>query len=573
MFTGMYANKARWKLTPIPCCFQNFRCTIHPMDNDPLKLAYFSMEFAFDDRFKNYAGGLGVLAADTAHALADTGMPAACISLWYHQDDDPKATLSPSPYMRRREETVEVQIENRSVKVIIWQYDVVGKSGHVVPVFFLSAYTPENERWDRDLTKYLYASDRYTRLGQEAILGIGGYRALKAMGYTSVQYYHMNEGHTALIGLERLRTNGYNYDTVRTKSTFTTHTPVPAGHDYFDYHLAYASVGSVMPQNIRDLATQESLGMTQLAMNLSVRTNAVSRVHRDVTRAMFPNHDIQYVTNGVYHPRWVGDELRGLFDTHLPGWHEDPSRLEQVFTIPENDLLQAMHTQKKALIDWINTQPRCFSKQDMGANDLFDEHTLTVGFARRFVPYKRPDLIFKDLDRLRSIGFQKLQLVFAGKCHPDDAFCNKLRESIAHYGCEMRGQVRVVMIPDYNLEVAKRLVTGVDVWLNNPIPPREASGTSGMKAALNGALNLSFLDGWWVEGYEMRPKAGWGIHNSQNGDDAQDAAYLLDTLEDVMHCYYERKDEWRDRVKNAIALISHFNTTRMLREYEERMWL
>lgn len=545
------------------------------MSDKPLDVAYFSMEFAFDDRFRNFAGGLGVLAADTAYSFADLGIPAVGVTLWYHQDDLTKA-LDPSPYMRRRDETVEVEIEDRKVKLAIWEYEARGESGKSIPILFLSANLPENEHWDRDLTRYLYASDRYTRLGQEAILGVGGYRALKACGYGPVKYYHMNEGHTALIGLERLRANSWNYDTVRSKSTFTTHTPIAAGHDYFDYQLAHNSLRSLLPQNIQELASHDSLGMTQLAMNLSARTNAVSRVHQGVTQEMFPGREIRYVTNGIYHPRWAGEHMSELFDAHLSGWREDPSVFMDAAKIPDAALKAARAAQKRALIQWLNEQPRCFCTADATPEDAFDEETLTIGFARRFVPYKRPDLIFRDIDRLRSLGFKKLQLVFAGKCHPDDAYCNHLRDAIAHRDCELRGQVKVVSISDYNLSIAKHLVSGVDIWLNNPVPPREASGTSGMKAALNGALNLSILDGWWVEGLEQQPHAGWGIAGAGGeGElhDAQDNAKLLDALEDALRCYRDRPDEWLAKIKSSITLVGYFNTHRMIREYQERMWL
>ena len=547
------------------------------MENNSLHVAYFSMEMAFDDRFKNYAGGLGVLAADALYSFADLGIAGAGVTLWYHQDDSSEKTLDPSPYMKRREETIEVQIEDRKVKVIIWQMDVVGKNGFIVPVFFLSTNTPENTKWDRDLTKWLYASDRYTRLGQEAILGIGGYRALKKLGYSNIDFYHMNEGHTALIGLERLRTNGFNEDVVRTKSTFTTHTPVAAGHDYFDYSLAEETLGNILPNNIRDLATHDNLGMTQLAMNLSVRTNSVAKRHQEVTREMFPGREIKNVTNGMYHPRWVGSHMKELFDTHLQNWEQNPSVFEHAFDIPNEDIFRAHMTQKKELVDWINNQPQCFSMENLTDDDYFDENTLTVGFARRFVPYKRPGLIFKNLDRLREVGYKKLQIVFAGQCHPDDMFCNKLRAGIANFGRELRGQIRVAVIPKYNLDVAKHLVTGCDVWLNNPIPPREASGTSGMKSALNGGLNLSILDGWWIEGFEQRPMSGWGFGGSTHENDfgvrdEHDANELLDNLKGVIHTYYENKDEWIERMKHSIALTSYFNTHRMVQEYNDKIW-
>jgi starch phosphorylase len=548
------------------------------MEGKPLHVVYFSMEMAFKDEFKNFAGGLGVLAADAMYSFADLGIQGAGITLWYHQDDDKGKALMPPPSMRKREETVEIQIEDRKVKIIIWQMDITGKNGHTVPVFFLSSYTPENSKWDRDLSKHLYASDRYTRLGQEAILGIGGYRALKKMGYGPIDFYHMNEGHVALIGLERLRSNGFNEDIVRSKSTFTTHTPIPAGHDYFDYHLAQDTLGNIIPANIKSLATQDSLGMTQLAMNLSCKTNSVSKRHQEVTSMMFPGYTIENVTNGIYHPRWVGNALKDVYTRFLPGWEQNPLAFENVKNIPNQELIDAVHKQKKSLVDWINANPAWFNLPNILKEDLFDEQTLTIGFARRFVPYKRPGLIFHNLDKLRAVGYKKLQIVFAGKCHSDDMFCNRLRDNIAHYSSELRGQVKVVMVPDYNLDIAKHLVTGCDVWLNNPIPPREASGTSGMKAALNGGINLSILDGWWIEGFERNPMAGWGFggstHESDFGDrDNQDATELMNHLQDVINCYYDKKEDWVERMKAAISLIAYFNTDRMVQEYNEKIWL
>ncbi|MBM3261355.1 alpha-glucan family phosphorylase, partial [Candidatus Kaiserbacteria bacterium] len=307
-----------------------------------------------------------------------------------------------------------------------------------------------------------------------------------------------------------------------------------------------------------------------------VRTNAVSRKHAEVTRDMFPGRDIEYVTNGIYHPRWVGQDIRAVLDTHLPGWAQDPVKLRDVFAIPDGEIEAAMRSQKQTLIDWVNTQPRCFSHAEASADDQFDTDTLTVGFARRFVSYKRPDLIFKNIDRLRAIGHRRVQFVFAGHCHPDDAFCNRLHDAIAHHDCELRGQIRTVVASDYNLDIATRMVQGVDIWLNNPVSPREASGTSGMKAALNGALNLSILDGWWIEGYEMQPKSGWGVVGSSGeGEehDMHDNAALLDALEEAIKDYHDQRSEWMARVKAAIALVGHFNTHRMVREYQEKMWL
>jgi starch phosphorylase len=442
----------------------------------------------------------------------------------------------------------------------------------------LSTFLPENNKWDRDLTKYLYSSDGYTRLVQEAILGIGGYRALKKLGYAAIDYYHMNEGHTALLTIERLRQNGFNEDTVRQKCTFTTHTPIPAGHDYFDYNLATKTLGSFLPDNIRDYATHDRLGMTQLAMNLSSKTNSVSKRHNEVCQSMFPGYEIENVTNGVYHPRWIGSHMKALYDEHFPNWEYEPEKLiDAPRILPSDELTSAHAAEKKEFVDWINENKDFLPLPEVIDDDMFKEDVLTIGFARRFVPYKRPDLIFKHLDKLREIGYRKLQIVFAGKCHPDDMYCNTLKDAIAKYASEFRGQIRIAIIPTYNLDVAKHLVTGVDVWLNNPIPSREASGTSGMKSALNGGLNLSAMDGWWIEGIERAPLSGWMFakrlsEEDWSNRDEQDSCELLDNLRDVIDCYYNRPDEWLLRMKHAISLLAFFNTHRLVREYNERMW-
>lgn len=548
------------------------------MDTKQIHAAYFSMEFALEKEIPNYAGGLGVLAADTMYSCADLGEKAVGVTLMYHQDDDPEHAFDPSPFMRKLDATVTVRIEDRDVKIAIWQMDIRGKNDHTVPIFFLSTFIADNNKWDRDITKHLYSSDGYTRLAQEAVLGIGGYRALKKLGYSRIDFYHMNEGHTSLLTIERLRANGFVPDQVRDKCTFTTHTPIPAGHDYFDYEMAQKTLGDFLPHDIRDYATYERLGMTQLAMNLSKTTNSVSKRHNEVCRSMFPGYEIENVTNGVYHPRWVGKHMEMLYEEFFPGWRDEPAQLaEAPMRLPNDRLKDARRNEKKDFIDWINANQSFLPLPVVEPDDLFKEDILTVGFARRFVPYKRPDLIFKNISKLREIGYRKLQIVFAGKCHPDDAYCNTLKEAIENYASDFRGQIRIAIIPAYDLNVAKKLVAGVDVWLNNPIPSREASGTSGMKAALNGILNLSAYDGWWIEGIDREPLSGW-VFAKQLSDidwssrDEQDATELLINLQDVIDCYYNRHDEWLLRMKHAIALLSFFNTHRLVKEYNERIW-
>lgn len=542
------------------------------------RVAYFSMEFAFNKEIPNYAGGLGVLAADMVHSAADMGVDMIGVTMLYHQDDDPEKAWDPTPFMHKRDEITDVRIEGRSVKIVIWQMDIAGRHGHTIPVFFLSTYAPENTQWDRDITKYLYANDRYTRLAQEVVLGIGGYRALKALGYDQISCYHMNEGHTALLGLERLRTNAHNYDKVRSTQTFTTHTPVPAGHDYFDYDLAYNTIGHMLPENIRELATSDRLGMTQLAMSLSHKTNSVSRRHQDVCREMFPGKDITNVTNGVYQTRWAGDHMAKLFDTHLEGWRDTPDVFSQaVEKIPDHEVEEAHKQEKDDFVTWLNEHPDFFMQDDVGYDDLFQPDVLTIGFARRFVPYKRPLLILNDINKLRKIGFKKIQLVYACNCHPEDGFCNSTMRTIHSDAQDLRGQVRIAMIPKYNIDVARKLLSGVDVWLNTPVHTREASGTSGMKAALNGVLNLSTHDGWWIEGAERAPLAGWSLEGRMGpgGEDTRDqidGVELLEKLREVVDIYTNDPAQWNHRQKHAISLMSFFSTHRVINEYMNNIW-
>jgi glycogen phosphorylase len=546
--------------------------------NKDIEIAYFSMEIAIDDNVPNFAGGLGVLAADILHSCADLEMPVAGVSLIYHQSEDLNESFVPEKYFKKLPTTVFVQIENRQVQINVYLFEITGKTGFKVPIYFLSTNSPQNPRWDRDLTKHLYADDRYTRMGQEYILGVGGAKILDALGHTKIKTYHMNEGHSAFLTLELLKKFQYDENKVRSKCTFTTHTPIAAGHDYFDYDLAYRTIRDVLPLNIKQLATEPQLGMTQLAMSLSKKSNSVSKKHNAVCKKMFPGSKFTNITNGIYHPRWICDCFQKLFDQYLPGWEADPSIFDDVATLlPVKKLVDAKHNQKKKFISWINKNANFFPFNDKAKDDDFDPDTLTMGFARRFVPYKRPDLIFYDIDRLRKIGYNKLQLVFATHCFPYDAFCNNTRDHIRKIGFELRGQIKIVIIPDYNLEIAKKMVSGCDAWLNNPMPPLEASGTSGMKAALNGCLNFSVADGWWDEAPKMLPNSGWAFdrHTLTEHDmdsDYDDAGKLLDAFTDLLDCYYNRKDEWMRRIKESLKLMAYFNTHRAVREYKALMW-
>lgn len=550
--------------------------------NDPVrkKVAYFSMEFAIDARIPNFAGGLGVLAADVMHSAADMNAPMVGVSLIYHQHDDPEEAFPIEKYMKRRSPRVTVQIQGRDVQVGCFEYSVKSPTGNMVPVYFLTTHLPENPQWDRDLTKYLYASDEYTRICQEALLGIGGVRMLRALGHHDIDIFHMNEGHAAFLTFELLRENDYNDEEVKKHCAFTTHTPIPAGHDAFDYSVAGDILRDMVPWHVKKLATNHRLSMTHLAMNLSRRSNSVSEKHRQVCEEMFPEHDFENVTNGVHHLSWVSEPFAKMFDEYLTGWREDPAVFAQaVKKLPDAAVIAAHRENKSKFIRWINENRDFFPiKKGLIEDDFFDENTLTITFARRFVPYKRPALIFHDLQRLRNLGHRKLQLIFAGRCHIDNQMCMDLKRGLQECGRQLRGQIRVAVVRDYEMDIARRLVSGSDVWLNNPIKPREASGTSGMKASLNGLPNLSIRDGWWDEAYPLCPESGWAFGERSNfardegTRDRIDADELYETLEDVVEAYGKGEKTWVKHMKASISLLGTFNTNRVVDEYYRKMW-
>ena len=544
------------------------------------RVAYFSMEFAFSEKIPNYAGGLGVLAADFAYSMADKNYPAVGLSLIYHQDDRLTKGFDPRAYMTRLEEEVHVTIEGREVKVGVYEYTATSPDGNTIPIYCLTTHCKDNEIWDRDITKHLYASDQYGRLCQEIVLGIGGVRMLRALGYQNIRRFHLNEGHAAFSTLELQREYNWDDDKVRKHTRFTTHTPIPAGHDRFPYDLAYQVLGDELPWHIKDLATHEELHTTHLAMNLSLKTNGVAQKHGEVCRHMFPDHKFEAITNGVHHVRWASEATRKVYDQYLPGWREKPQLLQKApEKVPTQAVIDLRKTNKQKLISWVNKHPEFFPDGKILKANKFDNDTLTVVFARRFVPYKRPLLIFHDLERLLEIGNGKLQLIFAGHCHPSDGFCNAQKDEILNIAKKLKGKIRIALVPDYRVDIAEKLVAGANLWLNTPTPPREASGTSGMKAALNGVQNLSVLDGWWIEGKERRPDSGWGfgevdLNNPrpQNQQDDIDATALYDALEEAVDIYYNNPNQWIYRCKQSMGLVGYFNAHRCIDDYHRVMW-
>ncbi len=473
---------------------------------------------------------------------------------------------------------VTVTVDNRAVQLRAWRYDVKGVTGSVVPVFLLDADLPENAEWDRTLTHYLYGGDQYYRLCQEILLGMGGVRMLRALGYEQVDRFHMNEGHSALLTLELLRESAKaagrsaiateDIERVRRQCVFTTHTPVAAGHDKFPLELVHRVVGCCdeMTAHKEVLCCDNQLNLTYLALSLSHFVNGVAKKHAEVSRLMFAQYQIDAITNGVHAATWTSPPFQALFDRHIPGWREDNFSLRYALSIPSPEILDAHRAAKRELLLHVNRE----------ANAGMDPDVLTLGFARRVATYKRAEIVFRDLDRLRAIAAKagRLQIIFAGKAHPQDEQGKELIKRIFQAKEALKPNIHVTYLENYDMALAQRLIPGVDVWLNTPEPPMEASGTSGMKAALNGVPSLSILDGWWIEGC-IEGVTGWAMGERcdltpRAGDRADcDAASLYDKLEHVvLPLFYQQRERFVDMMRHAIALNgSFFNTQRMVLQY------
>lgn len=543
------------------------------------RVAYFSMEIAIDPAFPTYCGGLGILAGDTLRSCADLGVPAVGVTLLYREgyfrqrlDADGRQSEEPSPWhpeekLRLLPAVATLRLGGRDVAVRAWEYRLAGALGGV-PVLLLDTDIDGNAAEDRRLTRRLYDGDGRGRLAQEAILGIGGLRILRALGHKSIARYHMNEGHAALLALELLAeaqgTRGtWDFGALRTRCVFTTHTPVPAGHDRFDYGCAADLLGETVDLEVlRMLGGPEELSMTLLGLNVSGYVNGVAKRHGEVSRGMFPDHTIHAITNGVHPVTWAAPPLARLFDRHMPEWRADAFAFRSAFRIPRDEL-RAAHAEAKRIL---------LERVERATGARLDPAALTIGFARRATPYKRADLVLRDPDRLRAIAKERgpLQLVFAGKAHPRDEGGKELIRKILRLGGRLAGAVPVVYLPEYDMELARILVAGVDLWLNTPRKPLEASGTSGMKAALNGVPSLSVLDGWWLEGH-IEGVTGWSIGSREprEGDDAQDAEELYAKLErEILPRFRGPPDSWSDVMRSSIALNgSYFNTQRMVQQY------
>ncbi len=550
-------------------------------------IAYFVMEVGIDDKIPTYSGGLGVLAGDTLYSYADLGIPAVCVTLLYKRGYtlqkithhgmqldfdhfwDYKKILKPLNV------EVDVWFGEKKQKVRAWEYTVRGKWD--IKVLFLDADLPDNDEEIRKLNSKLYPDDTLQRLRQEMLLGIGGYRILKALGY-NISVYHKNESHSAFLIVELLREFG-NKEKAKNSCVFTTHTPVAAGHERFPIDMVREELK--MYDHMDWDEEDGSVNLSAVALEYSCKVNAVSYKHMFVSKKILEEvakskgpHEIDYVTNGVYHRRWIHDELKEVFNEYIPGWDENPLLLYQVYQIPSEVLFEKHLRVKSELVNYIN--------KNTGSG--FADDVLTIGIVRRVTPYKRNDLILRDLERLIYIAehFGDVQLVFAGKAHPNDFGGKDMirniieKKSIAK---ERTKRLKIAFLEDYSIELAKLLVSGCDVWLNNPKRPYEACGTSGMKAGMNGVLNFSTWDGWWLEG-GIEGVNGWGIgkkptwadmSESNDDEDLEDMYGKLSYV--ILPMYYMSKDRWVSMIKSSIATIgSNFNTYRMVSEYISKIY-
>ena len=552
--------------------------------NTPV-IAYFSMEIALDPNIPTYSGGLGMLAGDTLRSVADLAVPLVAVSLVYrrgyfrqHLDGNGQQTEQPQPWdPDRMLEAVDaraaVEIEGRQVAVRAWRYTVIGVTGATVSVYLLDTDLPENAPSDRELTNSLYGGDSHYRLCQEVVLGLGGLQILQQIGY-NVQRYHMNEGHAALLALGLLerrlsqsfagRVKQLDVDSVRSLCIFTTHTPVPAGHDEFTRELAEHVLGTERTALLTEASVWKGdvLNMTYLALQFSGYVNGVAMRHGEVSREMFPAYVISAITNGVHALTWAAPSFKELFDRYIPAWRTDNNYLRYAISIPLDDIREAHVRAKKRLFGEIKTR--------MGVE--LDPKVFTIGFARRASTYKRAALLFQDPERLRRIArdIGPIQLVYGGKAHPRDEGGKKLiRDVFGGAASSVKDVIRTVYVENYDMQWGALITAGVDVWLNNPMRPQEASGTSGMKSALNGVPSFSVRDGWWIEGH-IEGVTGWSVGNAEDEEDHESEVNSLYTklATDIVPMYYRQPERYDNVMRMSIALnASFFNTQRMVQQY------
>ncbi|HZC44373.1 MAG TPA: alpha-glucan family phosphorylase [Acidobacteriaceae bacterium] len=547
-----------------------------------IQIAYFSMEIAVAPNMPTYSGGLGVLAGDTLRSAADTGLPLAAVTLlhrkgYFHQhlnadgvqteEDEP---WKPETLLQPLEPLAAITIQGRPVMIRAWRKDIVGTDGHIVPVVFLDTDLDPNDGWDRQLTDHLYGGDTFYRLCQETVLGIGGIEILTALG-CQPNVYHMNEGHASLLTiglLEQQVADGNlldatqeNLEAVRARCVFTTHTPVPAGHDRFSLDQARQVLGEERTEALEKFGCCHDgmLNMTYVALRFSRYVNGVAMQHGRVSREMFPEYFVHAITNGVHAATWIQPSLQTLLDEKVSSWRRDNLYLRFAIGIAPGEIRSRHMDAKRKLIDTV--------RERVGVT--LQEGIFTIGFARRAAAYKRADMLFADADRLSRLAeeYGGIQIVYAGKAHPHDQLGKSIIHHVIEAGTKLNSDhVRVVYLENYQWDLGAILTAGADLWLNTPRRPYEASGTSGMKAAMNGVPSLSTLDGWWIEGC-IEGATGWAIAESE--DEAQEAESLYEKLEnEILPLFYHYPDRWAEIMRMAMAINgSFFNTHRMLYQY------
>jgi len=534
------------------------------------KVAYFSAEIGLDESIPVYSGGLGILAGDTIKAMADLHVPLCAVTLLYKygnfnqkiidkRQQEEYETWDYKSILEDTKKEVVVNISGEDVRIRIWKYEYEGVTQHKIPIYFLDTNLEENSKWAQEVTDKVYIGDR---IAQEIVLGIGGIRALTALGF-GIEKYHMNEGHSVFLTLELFKTlgmkNGWEDGQVKSKCVFTTHTPVPAGHDKFSYEDIYDKLKgeeAIIPIHIRKLAGDEEFNTTKLALSFSHYTNAVSIKHAEITREMFPDFTISAITNGIHTKSWTCEFLSKLYDRWIPGWEKDASFLKRIFIVPNSELFETHLEAKRDFINYVNENSIIDVK--------LDPNVLTIGYARRFAAYKQADFIFKNLDNLRRLG-KKVQFVFAGKAHSKDGLGKDILTRVLNFAEELKDDVSIAFLENYDMNIAKKMTSGVDLWLNTPIPYNEASGTSGMKAAANGVLHLSRLDGWAIEGFERN---GGGFPIEEYCDFISKLEYKI-----IPMYYSKNKAAWIEEMKLAIGnAASYFNTHRMAKDYLDKAY-
>ncbi len=556
-------------------CFDSNDCRKQFIEGP--RIAYFSMEIGISNDIPTYSGGLGVLAGDIVRASADLRLPMVALTLisrkgYFRQkitkngeQQELPDEWDPSKSLFLMPKIITIVIEKRPVKVQAWLYEYQSPTGGMVPILFLDTDVEGNNPEDREITDSLYGGDKKYRLKQEIVLGIGGVRLLKELSF-NIRKYHMNDGHSALLTFELLKENDLNSEKVQNLCVFTTHTPIEAAFDQFSYNLAEEVLPKeYMMSTMKQFAGPDNLNLTYLALNLSKYVNGVSKAHVEYSRKLFPGQYIRSVTNGVHSYTWTCQFFRELYDKYIPSWANEPILLVRATEIPSREVWDAHMMAKKRLFEFV----------EKTTNVILDPQVLTIGFARRATGYKRSTLIFSDLHRLLEVNKKgKIQMIFAGKAHPRDTDGKRLIREIHEYANKLRGQIEIVYLENYDMEVAAMLTSGVDVWLNTPIPPMEASGTSGMKAAHNAVVNFSVLDGWWMEGC-IEGVTGWSIgphpkelvtEEEKREIELRDLYSKLEYL--IVPTYYEQREAWITLMKNSIARIAHyFQTHWVMRRY------